>query len=138
MSTTRKFRPFVPLEGYDVEWIDAESIDLGPANSLSGPDWASMRKAEPYDKLTALTANWAKTLPPKVKPEALMEKYPRIANMVAANWPDPLARSTCLEDLIRDRRGGRKGFAPQVAEDLAILRMFHNFGPRIRGVRRHG
>ena len=135
---TRKFSPVVPVGGYDVEWIDAEPIDLRPANGFGGPDWARMRKAEPYGKITPLTAYWAKALPPQVKPVALMEKYPRIANMLAANWPDPLARWMCLEDLLHDGRGDRKGFAPQVAEDLDILRMFHTLGPRIRAVRHHG
>ena len=125
------------LEGITVEWIDYEMIDLLPATGPREPDWTHQRKAAPFNRLLRHTLDWADTLPPKVKPNALMECYPRLANLLAADWQDPLAAGNCLRDLVVDTRGGRQGFAPEVLEDLVILRRFFTFGPDINARRRH-
>ncbi|MEP6657002.1 MAG: hypothetical protein ABJC33_07180 [Betaproteobacteria bacterium] len=125
------------LEGITVEWIDSEMIDLLPATGFREPDWTRHRKAAPFNRLLRHTLDWAETLPSKVKPDALMERYPRIANVLAANWQDPLAAGNCLRDLVIDTRGGRQGFPPEVLEDLVILRRYFTFGPDINARRRH-
>src|SRR5258708_5776522 len=73
-------------------------------------DLKSRRKAEPLNKLLASTEQWAEALPPELKPVALMAKYPRVANMVAARSKEGSAFHDYLEALFVDRRGGRKGF----------------------------
>lgn len=125
------------LKGITVEWIDSELIDLLPARGAHEADWSSRRKAAPFNRLLRHTLDWADTLPPKVKPLAVMERYPRLANLLAANWQDPLAAGGCLRDLVIDTRGGRQGFPPDVLEDLVILRRFFTFGPDINARRRH-
>lgn len=75
--------------------------------------WAKQRKASPLNTLLATTARWAESLPPDVKPLALMTQFPRLANMAAASWTNAAAFNDFLEVLLVDRRGGRQGFSPR-------------------------
>jgi hypothetical protein len=57
-------------------------------------------------------------LPEQVRPNALATRVARIANFICAVWDDPPACRQYLEELLVDRRGGRKGFA------IGVLREF--------------
>jgi hypothetical protein len=114
------------LEGISVEWLDAESID--GTLIAAKTNWSRLRKAAPFNRLLPFTLVWAKDLPPQVRPEALMDKFPRIANLVATNWNEPAAFRAYLQSLLVDGRRGRQGFASEVKEELDTLRMFYDFG----------
>jgi hypothetical protein len=92
------------------------------ARSMSDP--AALRQPpRPQDqRLSALAQAWASSLADDERPAALLHKYPRIANRLALCWNDPALRDRVLDDLLVDRRGGRRGFPPDVQADLLRLR----------------
>ena len=55
----------------------------------------------------------------------LCELYPRVANRIAFAWVDAKTSDQLLDDLLADRRGGRRGFAPTVMRELKRLREFN-------------
>jgi hypothetical protein len=68
---------------------------------------------------------WAQALPRHARADNLVRLYARIANKLALLWPDPEACSAYFDDLLIDRRGGRKGFPPEVGKELVALRVHH-------------
>ena len=46
-------------------------------------------------------------------------QYPRIANRLALVWPDAVLAKRVLDDVVADRRGGRRGFPREVADELS-------------------
>jgi len=48
--------------------------------------------------------------------------YPRIANRLALACNDPQAIRDVLNDVLIDRRGGRRGFPPSVLSELLKFR----------------
>ena len=53
---------------------------------------------------------WLDLLPPRAFPGCLATHYPRIVNLIAMLWKDRIGCSAYFDELIIDRRGGRKGF----------------------------
>jgi hypothetical protein len=86
--------------------------------------WGHLRKAVPVERLLPETVRWAARLPEPVRPYALMQQYPRVANRLAAAAASPASLTACLADLLIDRRGGRRGFPAAVAQDLLQLRAY--------------
>jgi hypothetical protein len=72
---------------------------------------------------------WAERLPAGIRPNELMQRYPRVANRLALCWNDPALTNRLLEDLLVDRRGGRQGFPPPVRSELIRIRVDY---PRAR------
>lgn len=93
---------------------------------IQEPDWSSKRRAVPVGELMRGTLQWAATLPPEVRPQALMDKFPRVANMVAACWKEPASLHKCMNDLVVviDRRGKRQGFPAEVLSELVNLQTY--------------
>ena len=118
------------LEGISVEYLDLESIEVTPTTAET--DWSRQRKTAPFDGLLASTLRWAEDLPPQVRPRSLMDKFPRIANLVAANWKEPVAFRNYMQSLLADQRRGRRGFSSDIKEELDTLRMFYYFGRCLR------
>lgn|GEM_PF-1278706 len=87
-------------------------------------DWSSVRKARPADYLLPLSEKWFDALPSEVAPCALASQYPRIVNLIAAQWNDHQITPELFEELLGDRRGGRAGFPPAVRRDLLSLQEF--------------
>jgi len=106
------------LDGISVEHLDLEMFPL----ALAQPDWSRRRKAAPLNTLLPFTWLWAKGLPAKVRPVALMDAFPRVANLLAANWKDPTAFYRYMGSLLIDRRGGRQGFPSEIRKELLSLR----------------
>ena len=52
-------------------------------------------------------------------------RYARLANRLAKAWKEPQKCERLLDDLMMNRRGGRKGFPLQVANELASLRDYY-------------
>jgi hypothetical protein len=99
-----------------------------PAGSVSSPQDPKQehrRKAAPANIPLPRTLKWIESLPSSVKPTALLRHYPRIANVLAAAWDDSTAVNSYMECLLRDERGDRKGFPPDVHSDLLTLRDYH-------------
>lgn len=107
-----------------------------PAPAPSGaPDdpWARRRKP-PRDEDKSLTSDahrWLHRIPSGLHPKRLARQYPRIANRLAAVWGDVIATEALFEDLLTDRRGGRRGFAPPIVGELERLRHLHRNRQRI-------
>lgn len=93
----------------------------------SRPDAESLaqRKANPCEELLTTTARWYASLPFDVQPEVLRARFPRIANGLAAGWHDRDTTRRYFDDLLTDRRGGRKGFPAEVLEELRTLKTFY-------------
>jgi hypothetical protein len=76
----------------------------------------------PYDRTpTRPTVGWMRQLPPHVVPHELARQYARIANRLARLWDTPTPCREYLDSLLLDRRGGRRGFAPEVLKEIRTL-----------------
>ena len=91
-------------------------------------DWARARDAERKQNqlLSAQAVAWAERLAPRVKLANLLQRYPRVANLLALCWADPALTSAQFEALLIDARGDREGFPPPVAAELMRLRQYHD------------
>jgi len=72
------------------------------------------------------TVQWLAELPALVRPTGVAVRFPHIANSLALLWP---TRDRCreyLDGLMGDRRGDRKGFPPDIARELAVLKKHHD------------
>jgi hypothetical protein len=88
-------------------------------------EWRVRRKAKPCEEMLPATATWYAGLPLTVQPKALRERFPRIANGLAAAWRDRATTLDYFDDLLSDRRGGRKGFPEDALEELQNLKTFY-------------
>ena len=71
--------------------------------------------------LSAFAVGWAAALPSSIFPKELCERFPRLVNRLALCWPDRALAVQFLDSLLKDKRGGRKGFPPDVAVELRQL-----------------
>jgi hypothetical protein len=90
--------------------------------------WARVRRPEREGDraLTGTTRHWFRRLPPRRRPSRLCMLFPRVANRIAWCWHDVALSAQVLEDLLVDRRGGRRGFPPAVVRELQRLREFND------------
>jgi hypothetical protein len=88
-------------------------------------DWAKDRESTGTNQqeMAAATFRWLATLPPSVQPRELGHRYPRIANRLAKIWHRPLQCERYLDELMMDMRGNRRGFPPEVAAEIAALKV---------------
>jgi hypothetical protein len=103
--------------------VHAKTVKRDAAIETSTP--GSQHKGAPTDEPLPQTVAWAAKLPPDVQPLVLMRSFPRIANFVAANWSEPTSFRAYVDELFVDRRGDRRGFPPEVMEELFALRAFY-------------
>jgi hypothetical protein len=102
---------------------DSPSTDQPlPAATPDAIDWAQVRRVRAPERLLPETERWAESLPAAMKPASLLAIYPRLANRVAIAWRDAGDVQEVLDDLLIDRRGGRRGFPAPVRADLVRLR----------------
>jgi hypothetical protein len=87
-------------------------------------DAQRQRKAVPNNEPLAATFKWVATLPRAIRPLALLQRYPRIVNVMAQTWSDPPAFRDYMFELLIDRRGGRQGFPQNVRCELLALRAY--------------
>jgi hypothetical protein len=98
-------------------------VETAPARA-STTDWSGARKAQPADYLLAQSEKWFDALPPEIAPCALATHFPRIVNVIVAQWNDHRGAPEVFEELLGDRRGGRAGFPSAVRRDLVALQAF--------------
>jgi hypothetical protein len=84
------------------------------------------RRAAPANLLLRRTLVWLASLPPDILPTALVRRFPRIANLIAATWRDPKSFDAYMESLLTDNRGTRRGFPPDVLAELEALQRCHH------------
>ncbi len=84
-----------------------------------------LRKSQPVTILLPRTKQWLMELPPPVRPRALALQFARIANMLCAAWENPPDCRRYLNDLLIDRRGGRRGFPKPVAREIQVLSEYY-------------
>jgi hypothetical protein len=129
MSVYRKFDEAPPSESfiYSAKRQKVARGSLRPAQDASLDEQAQRRKRKgtPSNQLLKPTFKWAATLPRSVQPLALMRRFPRIANQLAAVWSDTPSIRLCLDGLLVDDRGNRQGFSPDVLRELLSLRLYH-------------
>lgn len=116
--------PRIKLFSYDVQ--DDPAMGTPPADELV--DWSRVRRVRPLDQLLPATSEWARRLPEAIRPVHLVRLYPRVANRLAFAWQDRRATEDVFDDVLIDRRGGRRGFPPDVRADLLQLRAHMNGG----------
>jgi len=115
------------LEFEKVSFNDARKAleETGPA-AYAVPkkveDWEAKRSQAEPEPLNDATNTWLSEMPDSVQPRQLALRYARLANRLCKVWTDPVKCERLLDDLMMDRRGGRKGFPLQVANELATLR----------------
>ena len=85
-------------------------------------DPRSLRRAFQLNLLLPIARRWFEILPTEIQPRALLEQFPRIANIVARSWDDRDSVERYLGELLIDRRGNRQGFPPDVQLELLNLR----------------
>jgi hypothetical protein len=91
-------------------------------DSLPERDPRSVRRASQLNLPLPTSQRWVALLPDEVKPRALLQQFPRIANKLARLWGDKKSVETYLNQLLIDRRGHRQGFPPDVQNELLNLR----------------
>ena len=121
MSIYRRTERFSPIDDR-VDQVPRAANDQRPrpgsAPAKPDADWTTNRKNEPANGLLKPTFAWASTLPVEVRPTLAALQVSRIANLMAAMWPDPNSFRRYMDDLLVDKRGNRQGFPRRRAEGI--------------------
>jgi hypothetical protein len=98
-----------------------------PPENAAAPELVRLRKANPIDYLLPACISWLRGLPEHVRPIALANQYPRIANVLALDWSRPAVCRRYFDELLIDhRRGNRRGFPLEVHRELELLRDYYD------------
>jgi hypothetical protein len=65
--------------------------------------------------------NWLRSLPPANCPRETAAMFPRIINRLSRYWDSPAMAETVFDELLVDRRRGRKGFPAKIQAELRVL-----------------
>lgn len=89
--------------------------------------WVMVRRPERAcdSALTGTTRRWLRKLPARRRPLRLCAAFPRVANRIAWCWHDSVLSQQLLDDLLTDRRGGRRGFCAAIHREMQRLREFN-------------
>lgn len=119
----------IPFEKVSVEDVK-RALQADTAKTETRPlpqkDWGNSRSkaSQPASSdLSPVTFKWLAALPREVRPNSLAKQFPRIANRLAEIWKRPLQCERYIDDLMIDLRGGRQGFPPSVAAEIAALKV---------------
>ena len=108
-------------------WAGSRAYEENPA-------WRLVRGnlRERDQSLAPEALSWLSALPWTVQPKEMCARYPRIANRMALVWPDAHLTALYFKSLLQDKRGGRRGFASSIQQELMALRSYH---AELRGMR---
>ena len=109
-----------------------DEVDATMASMLSPEYWAKVRRKNlATDRaLTGRSMTWLSELPEELRPVITMQRYARVINSIVDAWPDPQHRDEVFENLLNDRRKGRRGFPIDVERELSALCLFARMLPR--------
>jgi hypothetical protein len=86
---------------------------------------AQRQPASPYDRaVNAAAIRWLAELPEAIRPNQTALHYPRIVNRLARFWDTPAMARECFEDLLVEKRPGRKGFPGEILSELRALQNY--------------
>jgi hypothetical protein len=90
--------------------------------------WEALRKpVDPEDGvLHARTMRWMDRLPAELKPVATTLAYTRVVNRIADLWSHCEYTRLHFQSLLIDRRKGRRGFPPEVRQELVALQKYYH------------
>jgi hypothetical protein len=71
--------------------------------------------------LSGVAIEWFIALAAGVRPKALCEHFPHVANRLSVQWADRARYQATLEQLIADPRWGTAGYPGQVQGELRLL-----------------
>lgn len=96
-------------------------------SALDAARWATVRRPERAcdHALNGTSRLWLRKLPARRRPLRLCINHPRVANRIAWCWHDVELSRQLLDDLLQDRRGGRRGFGPAINRELKRLQEFN-------------
>ena len=113
------------IEFQKISIADARrEIDGEPRQTAEVPRYPR-RAHQENNVLLNTTLTWMARLPKDVRPMMLAGSYPRIANSIAESWRRVARCEEYFDTLVVDSRGNRKGFPPEVAQELTNLRSFY-------------
>ena len=109
-----------------------DEIDAAMASLLSPEYWAKVRRRPlATDRaLTGRSMKWLAELSEELRPVLTMQRYARVINSIVDAWPDAERRDEVFENLLNDRRKGRRGFPIDVERELSALCLFASMLPR--------
>jgi hypothetical protein len=109
-----------------------DEIDAAMASLLSPEYWAKVRrKTLATDRaLTGRSMKWLAELPEDLRPVITMQRYARVINVIVNAWPSADDRDEVFDNLLNDRRKGRRGFPIDVERELSALCLFASMLPR--------
>lgn len=87
-------------------------------------DPRNRRWPQPLNSQLPSTVKWVSSLPMEIQPLSLLQQMPRIANALAKIWHDEVALRQYFDELLTDRRGGRRGFPAEIHHELVLLRAY--------------
>jgi len=115
-----------------VEWLKTQFRGSTPTgrrtNQHSQVSPTTLVKPQPRggpQSLYPQTIEWVRSLPREIRPLHVVKYFPHVANKLYLTWNSPEHFERCIRDLMLDTRGGRQGFPPDVAADLATLYEYH-------------
>ena len=93
---------------------------------VGSEEYDDLRQATPAEMPLRRTLAWAAALPDDVLPTTLISRYARVANLIAAAWEEPKAFRDYMKSLLTDKRGNRRGFAPDALGELVALQRYYD------------
>ena len=129
----RPLRELAPIEFEVVDFDSAKAAWVNPAQSAAKPKVANEPAGSTVpsaidghgalspgqDYPTAHTLLWFAKLPEGMRPQAMLNDLPQLANRIAHHWAERVPCTSLLEDLLLARRGD---LPPAVAAELERLR----------------
>jgi hypothetical protein len=99
------------------------ALEGGPTKPDASESYKRTRTLE--EPLLGITRAWLAALPQDVRPIRLAHQFPRIANRLRHLWKHIATCEAYLDDLLVSRRGSRKGFPPEITQELEALREYY-------------
>lgn len=91
----------------------------------SSTKFLAMRGLQPQNVLQPETSAWLSKLPESARPSLLSTDFARIANALHEQWSRPQACLHYFDDLLVDKRGGRRGFPASIVSELSTLKNYY-------------
>lgn len=90
-------------------------------------DWSRVRAPLSDADVVLLSSahHWLRLVPRSLMPIQLCRHHPRLANRLAQTWHDAVVADAFLRELMVDRRGDRRGFAPRVVAEIARIQRYN-------------